>query len=765
MSGWFTSLFGGRPQSQNSDVPKEEGDRLLQYLFGLVVEQKMVAELIEKYASIRKLPIEKRDHSYITLYTALENFLVKNRPPLTARFFTRESLRLEVRQQFRIQLLPLDFQLIFFSKQEQAVVLCSIASREMIRLLADSMGVTALQAVVDKVVKGTPLEGAAVDQQGLRIDTLPQEIRHISPDRIFVAFKVLNTAFFREISGLLGEQSSLALIERVYGVVKIRYDSDLVARFLECLPLGVLETERATFLSREDLEVKIQERTKALVQVQKELQVERDRANIIITSMGEGLISLDKLYRIALVNEAAEKLLGLPAKQLIGKHWEQCVGISKSGHEDLLNQTIIQKSLGQNEAYSMGLEDDLELHASDRRFPIAGSLSSLGNSGTGGIVMVFRDITQEKEANQLIEREVEQRTEQVQEARARLVSSINSLELGFIMTDSELNTLIMNRAAEDILTKDHATRAHKFTFTAVAKMLSDSINLEKESQQCLKIAKPLDFDNLPYGTRFLRIYISPIIHDSKAIGCAILIEDITEARVLARSKEEFFTIASHELRTPLIAIRGFASTIKELYPAKLKPEQVLTMVDRIDSSGTRLLAIVNTFLDVSRLEQGKMPIKQEPFVIDEVVKACVDELSSVAKDKQLELTFTQPTTPTTLTTDKNLVKQVLYNLVGNAIKFTEKGSITVKLTHKQGMVVVEVHDTGNGIPAQAQSLLFRKFQQTGDSLLTRDNSQGTGLGLYISKLIVEQLNGEIKLLSSTTRGSSFVFALPLKLVS
>lgn len=760
MPGWFGGLFKRKP-GVDSSVPKEEGDRILEYLFDLVQEKSLVVELIEKYKGSNRLPAEKRDHLLITIYSSLELFLTKNRPPLTRRFFTRESLRLEIRQNFHLTLLSFDFRLIFLHEREQAVVLCSIASRELIRFIASNVGTASIQAIYDKAVHGTVLEGALVDPiEGLRIDTLNGEFRRVSVDKTISAFTLLNTTLYQEILNLLGEQSALALVERVYNMVKVRYESDLVSRFLESLPLGVLESERATFLSREDLEEKIQARTRELVQVQKDLQAERDRANTIIVSIGEGLLTLDSQQNIIQANPAAEHLLEVTSSQIIGKPWEEHFVVMRENDSKPLNSELLEKAAATKEAQSFGLEANLILHTASKQIPISANIALL-NEATGGSVIAFRDISQEKQANTLIEHTVEERTEQVEEGQARLVASINSLELGFLMTNSELEVLIANQAAEKILAIEH--RANKgLTFEEVAKLLSDSINLSKETEKCLAEGKSLDFDNLAFGKQFLRIYISPIVHEDKAIGCAILIEDVTEAKVLARSKEEFFTIASHELRTPLIAIRGFASMIKELYPQKLTPDKVLMMVDRIDTSGSRLLAIVNTFLDVSRLEQGKMPIKPEAFILEELITACSNELSNLAKEKGLILSFEQHTT-SSVSSDKNLVKQVIYNLIGNGVKFTEKGSVFVDVTQEEGRVVIKVTDTGNGIPDKAQALLFRKFQQTGDSLLTRDNSQGTGLGLYISRLIADQLGGSLLLEKSVEgKGSTFVFSLPMK---
>jgi two-component system sensor histidine kinase BarA len=186
------------------------------------------------------------------------------------------------------------------------------------------------------------------------------------------------------------------------------------------------------------------------------------------------------------------------------------------------------------------------------------------------------------------------------------------------------------------------------------------------------------------------------------------------------------------------------------------------MIDDIHESAIRLIDIVNDFLDASSLEQGKMKMNPEPFLLEEVVQGAIRELHTLAGSKGLTLVC-DPSVATApnVTADKQRIKQVIYNLIGNAVKFTETGSITITTRSDEHFVHVNVTDTGKGMSAENQRLLFRKFQQAGGSILSRDDTKGTGLGLYISKLIIEQSGGTIGLESSELgKGSSFAFSLP-----
>jgi two-component system sensor histidine kinase EvgS len=244
----------------------------------------------------------------------------------------------------------------------------------------------------------------------------------------------------------------------------------------------------------------------------------------------------------------------------------------------------------------------------------------------------------------------------------------------------------------------------------------------------------------------------------------MLLEDITEAKLLERSRDEFFSIASHELRTPLTAIRGNASIINDYYLDAMDNKELRSLIGDIHESSVRLIAIVNDFLEASRLEQGKMVFQLAPFSIDDVIREVVHDMKHLLAEKQINLVFAsdETTEPLTVWADAERTKQIIYNLVGNAEKFTHHGSITIHIEPTPHTVKILVSDTGSGISPENQHLLFHKFQQASNSLWTRDSSKGTGLGLYISKLLAESMDGHMQLeCSELGQGSTFSFTLPL----
>ncbi len=229
-----------------------------------------------------------------------------------------------------------------------------------------------------------------------------------------------------------------------------------------------------------------------------------------------------------------------------------------------------------------------------------------------------------------------------------------------------------------------------------------------------------------------------------------------EAQAAAEVKSQFLANMSHELRTPLTAVIGFANLINER--PELSP-QTRQYVERVQTAGKALLATVNDVLDFSKLEAGQVEICPWPTDPLELVDEVVQLFGAQAQAKGLRIrTDVAADVPACLELDPDRVRQILTNLVGNAVKFTERGSVTLGLSYADGELRVAVTDTGAGIPADQAGLLFQRFSQIDGSNTRRHG--GTGLGLAICKGLVEAMGGRIGLTSTPGQGSSFSFALP-----
>ena len=228
---------------------------------------------------------------------------------------------------------------------------------------------------------------------------------------------------------------------------------------------------------------------------------------------------------------------------------------------------------------------------------------------------------------------------------------------------------------------------------------------------------------------------------------------------LDKLKDEFVSIASHELRTPMGAIRAFASMILAGDYGKVSENLKEPLTD-IKTSTERLVLLVNDLLSVARIEAGRMKFNLVDSDINTVIKNVTDSLVPLAKQKNLDLGFKMyEGKPILAQMDVDKVKQVLTNLIGNSLKFTDKGGITLNVQKVDDMIEVDVTDTGVGIAKEDQEKLFGKFQQAN---VSGDRPAGTGLGLYISREMIRKMGGEIRIKSSELgKGSTFTFSLPL----
>lgn len=257
------------------------------------------------------------------------------------------------------------------------------------------------------------------------------------------------------------------------------------------------------------------------------------------------------------------------------------------------------------------------------------------------------------------------------------------------------------------------------------------------------------------------MYATPVYLKSEFKGVIRIIHDYTEELTLQRQKDDFFSIASHELRTPLTVIAGNLDTVStNLGEEKIGKDYYNLMKDTIVATD-RLIKMVNDFLNVSRLDQGRLRINLQEIDPCNTVKEAVDELMPLVS-KGVKLNYSCKVDSIKIPADESLVKEVLINLVGNSIKFTKKGSISVSQSVERGKLITVISDTGAGIYPEYQKLLFQRFQQATKRTLARE-AGGTGLGLYISREFARLMGGDVYLVKSEPeKGTTFAFSLPLK---
>lgn len=241
------------------------------------------------------------------------------------------------------------------------------------------------------------------------------------------------------------------------------------------------------------------------------------------------------------------------------------------------------------------------------------------------------------------------------------------------------------------------------------------------------------------------------------------LHELERARLQAEegsiAKSRFLANMSHELRTPLNAILGYAELLSDgIYGAL--PSRASEVLVRLDSNGRHLLGLINDVLDLSKIEAGQLVLVAAPYVLADTIRMVAEATEALAAEKSLKLRVALPPDLPSASGDERRITQVLMNLVGNAIKFSDRGEIGISAEREDGVIRVDVTDDGPGIAAEDQARIFTEFQQVDDSA-TRQKG-GTGLGLSISKRIIELHGGHLWVTSAPGHGATFSFTLPLQ---
>jgi signal transduction histidine kinase len=248
-----------------------------------------------------------------------------------------------------------------------------------------------------------------------------------------------------------------------------------------------------------------------------------------------------------------------------------------------------------------------------------------------------------------------------------------------------------------------------------------------------------------------------------AIQNARLFSEIEEKgrqlEIASRHKSQFLANMSHELRTPLNSVLGFTEMLADGLYGEL-PAKAKSTLGRVEANGRHLLGLINDVLDLSKIEAGQLTLSLDDYAIGQVVKTVAATTEPLARAKGLTLTATVADGMPLGRGDERRLSQVLLNLAGNAVKFTEAGSIEIAASARDGRFEILVRDTGPGVAPEHQTRIFEEFQQVDDSN-TRQKG-GTGLGLAISKRIVEMHGGTIDLESVPGSGSTFKVTIPIK---
>lgn len=342
------------------------------------------------------------------------------------------------------------------------------------------------------------------------------------------------------------------------------------------------------------------------------------------------------------------------------------------------------------------------------------------------------------------------------EDKLRYEALLSSIGEGLIVTDKNGLIISFNKSAELLL----GWSAQE----AIGKSFGEIVKIEFNE----KANNGSFLTDNPTSTYFIRknnskfpaaITDTSYIQGTKILGTITLFRDITTEQNIEQMKNDFISLASHQLRTPLSVIKWYSQMLMSGDAGQLQPTQI-EFLNNINTATVRMINLVNSLLNISRIQSGKLKIEPKPTDIKKLVIEIIEEVKIRYADKKQKFTSDIQESIPFINTDPQLIRQVYTNLLTNAAKYTpEKGEIRIKLYIKDNLLSSEISDNGLGIPESEKNKVFDKFYR-GANISTRV-TEGTGLGLYLIKSIIDMCNGKISFDSKEGTGTTFYFSLPL----
>lgn len=405
-------------------------------------------------------------------------------------------------------------------------------------------------------------------------------------------------------------------------------------------------------------------------------------------------------------------------------------------------------------------EEIILINQTGRRISVS-LWGSYRESPTGqliGYFLAFSDITAVKELRENLEHKVQERTEELEEEREKNLAIVLSLIDGLLVFDEYSQLSLMNSQAEKFLgvngKKIYGKKIFELNpyknFRPLVSFLGNQ--LQEIFRQDVQIKENL----------ILEVSTIPLISKNQLrIGTVVVLHDITREKLVEKMKSEFVTVAAHQLRTPTSAIKWSLKMLVDgdLGDLSLNQKEI---IEKTYNTNEKVIHLIRDLLNVARIEEGKFLTKVILSNIEDVIQSVVAEYQEDIKKKKLNFELKKSDEePPKVMLDFDKMKIAVGNLIDNAIRYTlPNGKIAVSIIKREEELEVQIKDSGVGIPENQQDKVFTKFFR-GDNIITIE-TEGTGLGLFITKSIIEAHGGRIWFESEGRRGTTFCFSIPLK---
>ena len=488
------------------------------------------------------------------------------------------------------------------------------------------------------------------------------------------------------------------------------------------------------------------------------------RHRAILNAMFDGIVTLNEHGLIESFNPAAERIFGYETGNVLGRSMRQLFG---SEYYEQQGRYLLNALKGHVPASVQGLQEAVGRREDGTEFPIEISISDTELDDQRIYTCIIRDVTKRKHIEQNL-----RRTTALQRA------ILDSANFSIISTDEDGVIQTFNAGAQRMLGYSEDEMVGRETPALIhdpAEVVQRAHDLSQElgypiepgfeafvTRARLGHADEREWTYIRKdGSRFPVMLSVTALHDDtgRLTGFLGIGSDITERRKIDRMKSEFVSTVSHELRTPLTSIRGSLSLMAAGAVGEI-PTQAQKLVEIAANNTDRLVRLINDILDMEKIESGRMQFNFELQPLLPIVEKSIAANQAYAGQHDIRIELDNSAQNTRVDVDADRITQVIDNLLSNAIKFTHPGTtIKVEILPRRSSVRVSVADQGAGVPADFQSRIFSKFAQAdaSDSRL----KGGTGLGLTISKSIVESHNGRIGYRSTPGEGATFYFDLPI----